>query len=58
MKYRYYLVLDTNVLVSGLISRSLLSPITGNLKDFPRKPFVMSPTEFIDMFDAMYVNEQ
>ena len=32
--------------------------VTGNLKDFPRKPFVMSPTEFIDMFDAMAVEMQ
>ena len=46
---RYYAVIDTNVLVSALLTDkddSFL--ITGNKKHFPEVSFVLSPCEYIN----------
>ena len=52
-----YVVIDTNVLVSALITRNENSPtvqilpflVTGNGKHFPEKPFVVTPSELVEI---------
>ena len=54
---RKYVVIDTNVLVSALITRNENSPtvqilrflVTGNGKHFPQKPFVVTLSELVEI---------
>ena len=41
-----YAVIDTNVLVSALITHNSFL-VTGNLKHYPQTPKVISPADFI-----------
>ncbi len=43
-----YAVIDTNVIVSSLLSR-----VTGNTKHFPKKPFVVTPAEMLQIIQEM-----
>ena len=64
MHDKYYAVLDTNVLVSALLGASHMSNptkvslskdgsflVTGNIKHFPIKPFVVTPAEMVKMME-------
>ena len=64
MHDKYYAVLDTNVLVSALLGASHMSNptevslskdgsflVTGNVKNFPFKPFVVTPAEMVKMME-------
>ena len=64
MHDKYYAVLDTNVLVSALLGASHMSNptevslskdgsflVTGNVKHFPVKPFVVTPAEMVKMME-------
>ena len=64
MHDKYYAVLDTNVLVSPLLGASHMSNptevslskdgsflVTGNIKHFPVKPFVVTPAEMVKMME-------
>ena len=64
MHDKYYAVLDTNVLVSALLGASHMSNptevslskdgsflVTGNIKHFPVKPFVVTPAEVVKMME-------
>lgn len=75
MEDKFYAVIDTNVIVSAVISKSLESNpakiiraivqdrivplfndedsylVTGNIKHFPVKPFVVTPTEMVKMME-------
>ena len=52
----YYAVIDTNVLVSAML-KGLSVPaqiadaylVTGNIKHFPVKPFIVTPKEMLDI---------
>ena len=41
---QYFAVIDTNVLVSALI--------TGNIKHFPCEDLICSPREFLDLIES------
>ena len=43
---KYYAVLDTNVIVSAMLR---WQSVTGNLRRFPVKPFVVTPREMLDI---------
>ena len=64
MHDKYYAVLDTNVLVSALLGASHMSNptevslskdgsflVTGNIKHFPVKPFVVTPAEMVKIME-------
>ena len=64
MHDKYYAVLDTNVLVSALLRASHMSNptevslskdgsslVTGNIKHFPVKPFVVTPAEMVKIME-------
>ena len=64
MHDKCYAVLDTNVLVSALLGASHMSNptevslskdgsflVTGNIKHFPVKPFVVTPAEMVKMME-------
>lgn len=47
-----YAVIDTNVLVSALLSsQDDAYLVTGNLKHFSRKPFIVTAREFLDILN-------
>lgn len=52
---RKYVVIDTNVLVSALITRNESSPTVqilrflANGNHFPEKPFVVTPSELVEI---------
>lgn len=47
-----YAVIDTNVLVSALLSsKDDAYLVTGNIKHFPQEPFIVTPRELLDIFD-------
>ncbi|MCR5778085.1 MAG: hypothetical protein K6G84_11825 [Lachnospiraceae bacterium] len=47
---KYYAVLDTNVLVSAMLKAgSVPGLVTGNLKHFPVKTYIVTPREMLDM---------
>lgn len=53
---KYYAVIDTNVLVSSLLSPHPDSAedaylVTGNIKHFPKKPFVVTPAEMLAIIE-------
>ena len=66
MHDKYYAVLDTNVLVSALLGASHMSNptevslskdgsflVTGNIKHFPQKSFVITPTEMVELLEKL-----
>ena len=66
MHDKYYAVLDTNVLVSALLGASHMSNptevslskdgsflVTGNIKHFPRKHFVITPAEMVELLEKL-----
>lgn len=65
MHDKYYAVLDTNVLVSALLGASdivfyevSLSKdgaflVTGNIKHFPQKSFVITTTEMVELLEKL-----
>ena len=54
---KYYAVLDTNVLVSALLKNGSVPwqvaeeayLVTGNLKHFPMRTYVVTPREMLDI---------
>ena len=47
-----YAVIDTNVLVSALLSRrsdAATVHVTGNTKHFPKTPIVVTPAEMLEI---------
>ena len=51
MHDKFYAVLDTNVLVSALLGASHMS---GNIKHFPRKHFVITPAEMVELLEKVH----
>lgn len=55
-----YAVIDTNVIVSALITKRADSPTrlvldypaTENIKHFPSRSFIVTPAEMIDIIDS------
>jgi hypothetical protein len=48
-----YAVIDTNVLVSALLSSHADAYlVTGNMKHFPSKPFIVTANEFLDILNT------
>ena len=48
-----YAVIDTNVLVSALITHNpnaATAKVTGNLKHYPMSPRVITPAQFLEVF--------
>ena len=69
MHDKYYAVLDTNVLVSALLGASHMSNptevslskdgsflVTGNIKHFPIKPFIVTPAEMVKIMERYSKN--
>ena len=50
-----YAVIDTNVLVSALLSShdDAAYLVTGNTRHFPKKPFIVTAREFLDILDQL-----
>ena len=48
-------VIDTNVLVSALLSShdDAAYLVTGNTRHFPKKPFIVTAREFLDILDQL-----
>ena len=51
---KIYAVIDTNVIVSALLAKDNVTLskddaylVTGNIKHFPKKPFVVTPAEMV-----------
>ena len=49
MKDKIFAVIDTNVIVSASVEDSYL--VTGNIKHFPVKPFVVTPAEMVRILE-------
>ena len=47
-----YAVIDTNVLVSALLSsHDDAYLVTGNIRHFPEKPFIVTANEFLEILN-------
>ena len=48
-----YAVIDTNVLVSAMLSSrdDAAYLVTGNIKHFPREPFIVTPRELLNILE-------
>ena len=51
-KMKILAVIDTNVIVSAL-SQEDSYLVTGNIKHFPKKPFIVTPTEMVAIISEM-----
>ncbi len=53
----FYVVIDTNVLVSAMLKMEERKEeyaylVTGNIRHFPQKPFIVTPRQLIDIIAA------
>ena len=52
---KYYAVIDTNVLVSAMLK---WQSVPGSIKHFPKKPFVVTPREMLNIILEDIENEK
>lgn len=46
-----YIVVDTNILVSSLLTSNQGYLVTGNIKHFPKKSYIVTANQLLDILD-------